>query len=222
MTTIVTDFMKEHFKNLILLPPLFYSWDFGIRFEIANPDIREHEDKRNLQQIAERSTSIFNQVFQEEDEILLVTDIQCEKNDSFLQERPVNIYRKYLKNKNALMRLQHLILPSVWDVDDEDYEDMVTHRFHLLCQKKDLRYRQLLSAISYEDFAHPTTILKHNNRAGYEIYFVNVTRKLIYHLYDDRGCDVIASNKEDLRPLYVACNDWILDYDREQIDVIFK
>jgi len=45
---------------------------------------------------------------------------------------------------------------------------------------------------------------------------------MIYHLYDDRGCDVIASNKENLRPLYEELNDWILDYDREQIDTIFK
>ena len=106
--------------------------------------------------------------------------------------------------------------------DDEDYEDMVTHRFVLSCKKSDIRYHQLLSAISYEDFPHPTRILKRNYSSSYDIYFVNVTKKMIYHLYDDRGCDVIASNKEDLRQLYVDCNDWILDYDRDQIDQLFR
>ncbi|MDQ0185270.1 DUF3885 domain-containing protein [Cytobacillus sp. FSL R5-0569] len=45
---------------------------------------------------------------------------------------------------------------------------------------------------------------------------------MIYHLYDDRGWDVIASNQEDLDLLYEELNNWILDYDREQIDKIFK
>nr|WP_232726132.1 DUF3885 domain-containing protein [Bacillus sp. FJAT-42315] len=98
----------------------------------------------------------------------------------------------------------------------------MTHRFILPCKKSDIRYHQLLSAIGYEDFPHPTRILNNYDRAGYNIYFVNITRKFIYHLYDDRGCDVIASNKENLRPLYEERNAWILDYDREQIDKLFK
>ncbi|USK87308.1 DUF3885 domain-containing protein [Peribacillus asahii] len=32
----------------------------------------------------------------------------------------------------------------------------------------------------------------------------------------------MASNKEDLRSLYEDLNDWILDYDQEQIDQLFK
>lgn len=79
-----------------------------------------------------------------------------------------------------------------------------------------------LTVISYEYSPHPARILKGFPRYGIDIYFINVTRKMIYHLYDDRGCDVIASNKEDLRTLYEEFNDWILDYDREQINKIFK
>ena len=212
----------NYFSNLTLRPPLFYSWEYGIRFEISMPWV-EHEDRSNLQQIKERSTGIFNLVFQDTDEILLITDIHCEKNDTFLRKRPTNVYKKYVKSKELLKTLKHNILPNVFsEDDDEDYEDMVTHRFVLSCKKSDIRYHQLLSAISYEDFPHPTRILKRNYSSGYDIYFVNVTKKMIYHLYDDRGCDVIAANKEDLRQLYVDCNDWILDYDRDQIDQLFR
>ena len=104
MTTIVNHFMKDHFNNLTLRPPLFYSWTYGIRFEISMPWV-EHEDKSNLQQIKERSTGIFNQVFQDTDEILLITDIHCEKNDTFLQKRPTNVYKKYVKSKELLKTL---------------------------------------------------------------------------------------------------------------------
>lgn len=223
MINVLFQFMKEHFDNLTLRPPLFYSWEYGIRFEISMPSL-ELEDKSNIQQIKERSTGIFNKVFHETDEMLLVTDIHCDKNDTFLQKRPTKVYQKYIKNKELIRKLQHRVLPNVFleDEDGEDYEEMVTHRFALSCKKNDVRYNQLLTAISYEDFPHPSQILKGFPRNGIDIYFINVTRKMIYHLYDDRGCDVIASNKEDLCSLYAEFNDWILNYDREQIDQLFK
>lgn len=108
------------------------------------------------------------------------------------------------------------------DENDEDYEKMVTHRFALPCVKSDIRYKLHLIAISYEDFPHPSQILKGFPEVGIDTHFTNVTKEMIYHLYDDRGCDVIASNKENLLPLYEDLNDWILDYDPEEIDHIFK
>ena len=218
MSTIENHFMKEHFNNLLLRPALFYAWEYSIRFEISMP-FMEHDDKNNLQQILERSTSIFDNVFQETDEILLITDILCGNSNTFLQKRPTKVYQKYVKDKKLLKKLQHNILPNVNPYDDED---ITTHRFMLSCKKSDIRHQELLSAISYEDYSHPTRILKNNYQVGCEIYFVNVTRKIIYHLYDDRGCDVIASNKENLRSLYLTYNDWILDYDRNQIDQLFQ
>ncbi len=222
MSTIINDFMKTHFNNLLLQPPLFYSAPFGIRFEIDLPEASFY-DVENLRQIKERSTTIFDQVFGDSDELLLITDIHCEKKDPYLQKHPANVYLKYVKSSKLRKKLSHTILPCLtWDEEDEDFHNMVTHRFVLPCTKSDIRYRQLLSAISYEDFNHPTTILKHHFSAGYDIYFINATKKMIYHLYDDRGCDVIASDKERLRPLYEDSNEWILDYDRKQIDQLFR
>lgn len=42
-----------------------------------------------------------------------------------------------------------------------------------------------------------------------------------FHLYDDRGADVVSMDKEILRPLYIKCNNFILDHDREDIDRVF-
>jgi hypothetical protein len=125
--------MKEHFDNLTLRPPLFYLWKYGIRFEISIPRV-EHEDKSNLQQIEERINSIFNKVFNDGDEMLLITDIHCERNDSFLQKRPTKVYQKYIKDKELRLKLKYRMLPSVFLEDDEDYEEMVTHR--LFCPVK--------------------------------------------------------------------------------------
>lgn len=44
---------------------------------------------------------------------------------------------------------------------------------------------------------------------------------VLYHLYDDRGLDVLGGTRETLLPLYMRFSDWILDYDRAQIDAVF-
>ncbi|WRP07211.1 DUF3885 domain-containing protein [Rossellomorea aquimaris] len=142
-----------------------------------------------------------------------ITDVQTMKYDRFLENRPTKVYQKYIRRKDTRYKLFY----ELFHIEEED-ENLVKHRFILPCHKHDIRYQQLLMAISYEDFPHPTQLLKGSQHAGIDIYFVNVTRKMIFHLYDDRGCDVIASDKEDLRSLYREFNDWILDYDRVQID----
>jgi len=43
-----------------------------------------------------------------------------------------------------------------------------------------------------------------------------------FHIYDDRGCDIWSMDRELLRPIYVNLNDWILDYNRQEMDLIFK
>lgn len=41
-------------------------------------------------------------------------------------------------------------------------------------------------------------------------------------MYDDRGCIIHASSKDQLRPLYFKYNDWIVNYHREYFDNLFK
>ncbi|MFP3845670.1 DUF3885 domain-containing protein [Priestia filamentosa] len=220
---ILHSFLEKHFEGLVLKPALFYSWKYSIRFEMSNPSISYYE-KEHLEQAFHRSIRLFENVFGEKDEILFVTDVHTTNKDLFLQKRPLNVYLKYIKDKQRLLQLSHQPLPYVFQDENEIEEDdqFTTHRFVLSCKKTELKYVQLLKAISYEDFAHPSTILKTNPKSGYDIYLVNLSKRMIFHLYDDRGCDVLASNKESLCFLYEEYNHWILDYDREEIDLVFK
>ena len=45
---------------------------------------------------------------------------------------------------------------------------------------------------------------------------------MIFYIYDDRGCEVIASDIETIRPIYEKYVDWIDEYCREEIDQRFK
>ena len=55
-----------------------------------------------------------------------------------------------------------------------------------------------------------------------ECYLINHAKSLILDLYDDRGMDVVAFEKEALLDLYHSHNELILDFDRERIDRVFS
>lgn len=213
MNTLKT-YLVEYFTGIELAPALFYETNKAIRFEISESIAFDEPDF--LKQAFYRSITLFEAVFGEDDEIMMVTDVHS--NNHFLRERPLNVYSKFIKRKELLYTLRFSTIPNPHGDEEEDIQ---THRFMLTCKKQDIRYKQLLKAICYEDFANPTTILKRNPESGYDIFFINLSRNIIYHLYDDRGCDIIAADRESIRFLYEQYSDWILEYDRQEVDQDF-
>ena len=58
-------------------------------------------------------------------------------------------------------------------------------------------------------------------RTDDRVYFVNRTRNIILHMYDDRGLDLIARHRSDLQAIYDAHKHWVLDYDRARVEKVF-
>lgn len=54
-----------------------------------------------------------------------------------------------------------------------------------------------------------------------DVFFVNTTKDILFFVYDDRGCEVIARIAEKLRPLYEKHYDWVDEVDREKIEKRF-
>lgn len=212
-------FLNENFKGLILNPALIYAWDTGIRFQISNPAL-PYDSPIFIEKAHRRALALFNEIIAPEDAILVVTKVLTQKNNPFLQKKPLNLYRKYIKHKPDLYKLRLEKLTDTEKGFGED--DSLVYRFVYAGKKGDIRYPELLKALCYQDFKHPSTILKNQQESGYDVYFINLTKKIIYHLYDDRGCDILAKDKEDIRFLYEEYNDWILEYDREKIDAVFQ
>jgi len=84
----------------------------------------------------------------------------------------------------------------------------------LTLKKRDIRFPQLLNAIAHTDFGGKPAI-------NGQVYLFNKSSNLLFHMYDDRGCDVYACDQEVLRPIYHQFRSWILDYDRIRIDQAF-
>lgn len=210
----LTDFMNENFHGLELRPPLFYSWDIGIRFELGVEWKREYNWPNNPYILGcyKRAITLFEALHSPKDDIYVVMDV----NDF---ERGKNIKLK-LKNfppyveKSLLYRLKHQIKPYIFPEDDEEclYK---THRFTLKCKTADFKYIPLLKAICNQDLGLRPSIF-------HRVYFININKKTIFHVYDDRGCDLLAISPETIRDVYKKYSDWILDYDRNEIEKVFQ
>ncbi|WP_082919449.1 DUF3885 domain-containing protein [Cytobacillus oceanisediminis] len=206
--------MEVNFPNLKLRPPLFYNWDIGIRFELGvDYDSDEiYEDCPYLKGVYKRAITLFKSLHSSEDCIYIVANVN-DFADGETFKRKLNIFSKYVKEKSVLSMLQQRTIPYIFPEDDEDGR-YKTHRFILKCKTSDLHYAAILKAICNQDMGLKPSIY-------HDIFFINIDRRTIFHVYDDRGCDLVATSTNTIRDIYEEYNDWILDYDRNQVDKVF-
>ncbi|EEM23234.1 hypothetical protein bthur0001_15910 [Bacillus thuringiensis serovar tochigiensis BGSC 4Y1] len=208
-------YMLETFPNLELRPPLFYNGDIGIRFKLGvNYDYNNiYENCPYLEGVYNRAITLFQSLHATEDDIYIVVDVN-DFADGETFKHKLNIFSKYVKEKSDLFKLQKNTIPYVFPEDDEDglYK---THRFTLKCKVSDLKYIPMLKAICNQDMGIKPSIF-------HRVYFININKNTIFHIYDDRGCDVLATSPNTIRDMYHTYNDWILDYDRNKIDKVFN
>ncbi|MFB6804218.1 DUF3885 domain-containing protein [Peribacillus butanolivorans] len=203
-------YMETNFPNLSLRPALFYSWDIGIRFELGVEWKIEYdfENSPYLKGVYKRAINLFKSLHLDDEEIFVVANV----NDYGYKK--VNIFYPFVRDKDVLYKLKHKVIPYVFPEDDEEGR-YITHRFMLRCKTSDIRYVPLLKAICNQDMGIRPSIF-------HDIFFININRETIFHVYDDRGCDLLAKSAETIRDIYNKYNEWILDYDREEIDKVFR
>lgn len=194
-----------------LTHPIFYNSPIGIRFNIGDNGNDVYIDKS--------------------DEEFLV-------NPSYIAaclERSLNIYRS-LKSEPDLLAIEGYLyenepvedfissvvsatdLPQPTELKSElthDDEDVFIHVF-LLWNLNDFNPNKILEEIIKADLGSGNFFLTSS------VYFVCTKDNVLFHLYDDRGADLVADKKEKIQHIYHKLNDLILDYDREKIDDIFK
>ncbi len=209
------EYMLETFPNLELRPPLFYSWAIGIRFKLGmNYDYNNiYENCPYLEGVYNRAITLFQSLHSETDDMYIVVDVD-DYADGETFKHKLNIFSKYVKEKSDLFKLQKNTIPYVFPEDDEDgvYK---THRYTLKCKVSDLKYIPMIKAICNQDMGIKPRIF-------HRVYFININKNTIFHIYDDRGCDVLATSPNTIRNMYHTYNDWILEYDRNKIDKVFN
>ncbi|RAI84482.1 uncharacterized protein DUF3885 [Paenibacillus pabuli] len=207
-------YLAEHFPNLTLEPPLFYNWHTSMRFELGNPLMFGINKEHYMERVYHRSLELFKALHDQEDEVLLITQAYF-ADKSKHKVKKLNLYRKYIKKKEPIRALRLEILPDL-DCEPDETPDPRNnmYRYWTKCRIEDLKYGQLIKAICNHDAGIKPMIY-------HRVYFINISKKTIFHIYDDRGCDVISASREALTDIYKEYNDWILDYDRERINNVF-
>lgn len=225
MTIDVGQYLHNAFPGLTLAPSLYHQWSIGIHFELGTGIYQLKDDgslnRERFDCVYNQALSIFNELFSDLDEIFLVTNVYLHRSNTIKKNR-IKIYDRYVKNKKLKCHLRQETLPYVFDADEVD--DYYTCRFSLKCGKQDLKFPLLIKAACNEDFPlKPRFDKKWGPGSNYpDVFFINMTKNVIFFIYDDRGCEVIATNKETIFPLYKKYGDWIDEYSREEIIKRFK
>jgi hypothetical protein len=215
----ISEYLSSNFQKVELVPSIYYQWDIGIHFSLGRNIYQFKEDgtlNLDLFELVYKQTSmIFHDLFEPNDDLFLVTNVYKHKNIKMKKARKLKVYQRFIKIKNLLYQIQVRTYPYPFEMDETEEFEM--QQFSLLCKTDDIRISGLLKAASNEDF--PLKPKFGEYKIDYpDVFFVNITKDVIFFIYDDRGCEVIASDANILRPLYEKYFNWIEDVDRKRIE----
>lgn len=197
----------ESFKKVIaslgmrrLMHPVFYNCPIGIRFNIGDNGNEVYLDKSGE---------------------------ELSVNPNYITaclERSLKVYHS-LKSKPDLLAIEGYLyedetvedliasvvaatdLPQPNEIKSEharDDEDEFTHVF-LLWTLNDFNPEKLLEEIIKADLGSGNFFLTSS------VYFVCTNDNVLFHLYDDRGADLVSDKKEKIQHIYHKLNDLISD-----------
>lgn len=198
--------------------PVFYNCPIGLRFEISDP-WGDDESFAHFEKAYQKVSDIYNDLQTGFD--ILRIDIHLDAEDSKEQQ---------LADKQESL---HVIcsttgLPSPSEereigitLDSGKGEMIPLLQVECYWNLKQLSFhiKDLLMQIILADFPpHGGG----NSQFESSVFFFDTNNDLMFHLYDDRGLDLVAKDKNVLYPFYKKYNPWIVGYDRTRIEEIFK
>lgn len=205
------DFLLQYFEGIHLKKPLFYNTSIAIRFEMGG-GVDTPEKRVGL--VKQRAVKIFNALHKPNDDIYFVLFIDKWVNESIsdIENTVSKVFSNYISKidfRDVIKQEQEFRYK-----DSDDSDDIVTIRYCADVKSQQIKLEELVEAIANRTLGLEPTV-------DGDIYLLNITSKTIFHLYDDRGLDILSENKETLKFIYEQYNDWILDFDRERIKEIF-
>ncbi|WP_018885520.1 DUF3885 domain-containing protein [Paenibacillus massiliensis] len=208
----IDSFLKEHFDGNDLKKPLFYNSRIAIRFEMgANVE----EPEARAAQVKQRAVALYNALNQPEDDVLVVLfmDKWMDEPVDALEQGVTEAFNTYI-DQNHIGPLGKKEQEYRYKEPD-DSDDVMTIRYAVRVKSRYVKIADLMEAIAKQTLGVEPTV-------DGDIYVLNTTNRTIFHLYDDRGLDIVAADREMLRTIYEQYNGWILDYDRDRIDATFN
>lgn len=206
------DMLKEQMQKELqliglksIIHPLFYNCQYCIRFEIGVGDIYDKDmtpQKAYVENALSRAMTIYNNGVKTP--ALLMWEIYPES------EEDMNKF-KSLFFKKIISIMPQEDFSQIIDFDNDTVKQ--TQLFWDMKNSK-IPIDKVFREIILGDIGGSKEFIS-------SIFLFDIENHVILHLYDDRGLDIVAYDKNTLTPIYNKLNTWILDYDRKQIDKIF-
>lgn len=220
------EYMNQIFPGVTLVPHIYFQWENHLHFHFGEGKHQNVEgtDDLNMEYFSQFYTynkHLFEDIFSKEDEVFLVTNVYRFKKENVKNSQKINVYSRFIKKRDLKFQIRQETLPFLFE--DEEANLYCTYQFSLKCFASDIKYKPLIQAANHEDFPGLNPRFGRKEEISYpDVFLINATKDIIMFIYDDRGCEVIAKNKETIRNLYEKYKKWIPDYERESIDNLFK
>ncbi|WP_142953584.1 DUF3885 domain-containing protein [Bacillus toyonensis] len=220
------EYMNQTFPGVTLVPSIYSQWENHLHFNFGKDkyQIVEGTDDLNMEYFSQLYTYnkyLFEDIFLKEDVVFIVANVYRFKKENIKTPQKINIYNKYIKKRDLKFRIRQEMLPFLFE--DKEADLYCTSQFSLKCLAEDIKYEPLIQAVNHEDFPDLYPRFGRKKEVSYpDVFLISATKDIVMFIYDDRGCEVIAKNKEIIRGLYEKYKEWIPDYERESIDSLFK
>ena len=220
------EYMNQIFPGVTLVPSIYSQWENHLHFDFGKDkyQIVEGTDDLNMEYFSQLYTDnkyLFEDIFLKEDVVFVVANVYRFKKENIKTPQKINIYNKYIKKRDLKFRIRQEMLPFLFE--DKEADLYCTSQFSLKCLAEDIKYELLIQAVNHEDFPDLYPRFGRKKEVSYpDVFLINATKDIVMFIYDDRGCEVIAKNKEIIRGLYEKYKEWIPVYERESIDSLFK
>ena len=191
--------------------------NFSMRFELGGEGNRD--STKRIEQATKRGIEIYKQLIGE-NEIIIVIE---EWEDSWIKTKgkKENYLHKLLKYKD-IKRIKGPFEQTYYEEDSNGKKIEKIFEDKLEC---DLSIGKIILTIAeVKEIIKGIASLEMGgeNFITQRVYFFCPKNNTGFNIYDDRGCDIWSKSIEELKPIYQSLNSWILDYNRNEIDDMFK
>lgn len=144
-----------------------------------------YTNKHYFQNVYHKAIGVFDEIFDSKDQMKLIHSIST--NNIF--PRKSRFSEKFLTKQIASSYKYEQIIKT-----DDVFK--ISNVFTYQCKTKDIKYGKLIKAICNQDF--PKLIPNINQQETFSsIYFINIDKGILFHLYDDRGFIIAFSDVND-------------------------
>lgn len=196
-------FMEQHYNGLALSPDFYHTWGTGIHVELGNDNSKNY-DELNMPKFHieyKQVSEIVNLLFKKTDDVIVVVNSYPDETKNTVHP---NFFQRYVKNQKKKYSLH--LQEYMWQFDEDK---VLVQQMELYCKVLDLKLELLLKTCIHEDFStqNPRLKRKHSLYAP-DVFLVNISTNCIFHVYDDRGCEILNTDIEFHKELLDYFKEW--------------